>query len=79
MIPAKRFRADWATIGRSVLAYQSTDYCGLYSLNGTVIAPRVNKPSREKPNTAGERGPGPYRQCSLLLRFPTRLRKQRSL
>jgi hypothetical protein len=30
--------------GLSVLAYQSTDYCGLYSLNGTVIAPRANKP-----------------------------------
>ena len=26
--------------GWSVLAYKSTDYCGLFSLNGTVIAPR---------------------------------------
>jgi RNA-directed DNA polymerase len=41
--------------GLSVLAYQSADYCGLYSLNGTVIAPRANKPWREKPNAAGER------------------------
>jgi RNA-directed DNA polymerase len=41
--------------GLSVLAYQSTDSCGLYSLNGTVIAPRANKPWREKPNAGGER------------------------
>jgi RNA-directed DNA polymerase len=41
--------------GWSVLGYQSTDYCGLYSLNGTVIAPRANKPWREKPNAGGER------------------------
>lgn len=41
--------------GLSVLAYRSTDRCGLYSLNGTVIAPRANKPWREKPNVGGER------------------------
>jgi group II intron reverse transcriptase/maturase len=41
--------------GLSVLAYRSTDYCGLYSLNGTVIAPRANKSWREKPNADGER------------------------
>jgi group II intron reverse transcriptase/maturase len=41
--------------GWTVLAYKSTSYCGLYSLNGTVIAPRANKPWREKPNTGGER------------------------
>jgi len=41
--------------GWSVLAYQSTDFCGLYNLNGTIIAPRANKPWREKPNAAGER------------------------
>jgi group II intron reverse transcriptase/maturase len=41
--------------GWSVLAYQSTDYCGLFNLNGTVIAPRANKPWREKPNVGGER------------------------
>ena len=41
--------------GWSVLAYQSTDYCGLYSLNGIVVAPRANKPWREKPNAGGER------------------------
>jgi RNA-directed DNA polymerase len=41
--------------GWSVLAYQSADYCGLFNLNGTIIAPRANKPWREKPNAAGER------------------------
>lgn len=41
--------------GWSVLAYQSTNYCGLFSLKGTVIAPRANKPWREKPNAGGER------------------------
>jgi RNA-directed DNA polymerase len=41
--------------GMSVLAYRSTDKCGLYSLNGTVIAPRANKPWREKLNAGGER------------------------
>jgi group II intron reverse transcriptase/maturase len=41
--------------GLSVLAYQSTNHYGLYNLNGTVIAPRANKPWREKPNAAGER------------------------
>jgi RNA-directed DNA polymerase len=42
-------------LGLSVLAYQSTGRCGLYNLNGTVIAPRANKPWREKPNAGGER------------------------
>jgi len=41
--------------GRSVVAYKSTDSCGLLNLNGTVIAPRANKPWREKPNAGGER------------------------
>ena len=41
--------------GWSVLAYKSVDRCGLWSLNGTVIAPRANKPWREKPNAGGER------------------------
>ncbi|HEY5853557.1 MAG TPA: hypothetical protein VIW24_05755 [Aldersonia sp.] len=41
--------------GWSVLAYRSTDFCGLYNLTGTVIAPRANKPWREKPNAGGER------------------------
>lgn len=41
--------------GLSVVAYQSPDQCGLISLNGTVVAPRANKPWREKPNAGGER------------------------
>jgi RNA-directed DNA polymerase len=41
--------------GWSVLAYRSTDSCGLFNLNGTVFAPRANKPWREKPNAGGER------------------------
>lgn len=41
--------------GWSVVAYQSTDYCGLFNLNGTVIAPWANKPWRERPNAGGER------------------------
>jgi group II intron reverse transcriptase/maturase len=41
--------------GMSVLAYRSTDKCGLYSLKGTVIAPGADKPWREKLNAGGER------------------------
>ncbi len=41
--------------GMSVVAYLSPDHCGLISLNGTVVAPRANKPWREKPNAGGER------------------------
>ena len=41
--------------GLSALAYQSANYCGLFNLNGTVVAPRANKPWREKPNADGER------------------------
>jgi RNA-directed DNA polymerase len=41
--------------GMSVLAYLSPDQCGLISLNGIVVAPRANKPWREKPNAGGER------------------------
>ena len=41
--------------GLSVVAYKSADRCGLVSLNGIVIAPRANKPWREKPNAGGER------------------------
>jgi len=41
--------------GLSVVAYKSADQCGLLSLNGIVIAPRANKPWREKPNAGGER------------------------
>lgn len=41
--------------GRSVVAHKSTDFCGLLNLKGIVIAPRANKPWREKPNAGGER------------------------
>jgi hypothetical protein len=41
--------------GLSQVAYLSPDRCGLVSLNGTVVAPRANKPWREKPNAGGER------------------------
>ena len=41
--------------GMSVVAYLSPDQCGLISLNGTVVAPRANKPWRERPNAGGER------------------------
>ncbi|MFU8855201.1 group II intron reverse transcriptase/maturase [Micromonospora sp. SL1-18] len=41
--------------GMSVVAYLSPDQCGLISLNGIVVAPRANKPWREKPNAGGER------------------------
>jgi group II intron reverse transcriptase/maturase len=34
--------------------YRSSNTLGLVSLNGIVVAPRPNKPWREKPNTAGE-------------------------
>jgi RNA-directed DNA polymerase len=41
--------------GLNVVAYRSPDQCGLISLNGIVVAPRANKPWRERPNAGGER------------------------
>jgi RNA-directed DNA polymerase len=41
--------------GWRVVAYLSPNQCGLISLNGTVVAPRANKPWRERPNAGGER------------------------
>jgi group II intron reverse transcriptase/maturase len=41
--------------GLNVVAYRSPNQCGLISLNGIVVAPRANKPWREKPNAGGER------------------------
>lgn len=41
--------------GLSLVAYQSPNRCGLISLKGIVVAPRANKPWREKPNAGGER------------------------
>ncbi|KZM75582.1 group II intron reverse transcriptase/maturase [Nocardia terpenica] len=39
----------WTMVNRS------PDRCGLLNLRGTVVAPRANKPWREKPNAGGER------------------------
>jgi len=41
--------------GLNVVAYRSPDQCGPINLNGTVVAPRANKPWQEKPNAGGER------------------------
>jgi RNA-directed DNA polymerase len=41
--------------GLSVVADLSPNRCGLISLDGIVVAPRVGKPWREKPNAGGER------------------------
>jgi hypothetical protein len=41
--------------GLSVLAYRVPDRCGLIRLSGIVVAPRANKPWRERPNVGGER------------------------
>jgi RNA-directed DNA polymerase len=41
--------------GWSVVAYLSGNFCGLWSLDGTVITPGPGKPWREKPNAGGER------------------------
>lgn len=41
--------------GLNVVAYRSSDQCGLISLHGIVVAPRAGKPWREKPNAGGER------------------------
>jgi hypothetical protein len=38
-----------------VVAFQSPNQLGLIDLNGTVVAPRPNRPWREKPNAGGER------------------------
>jgi hypothetical protein len=43
------------SFGMAVVGYLSPDRCGLINLNGTVVAPRANKPWREKPNAGGER------------------------
>jgi hypothetical protein len=41
--------------GLNVVAYRSPDHCGVISLDGDRVAPRANKPWREKPNAGGER------------------------
>ena len=54
LVIAKRHRRSRA-FGWSVLAYQSTGYLGLFSLDGIVVAPRPGRPWRGKPNAGGER------------------------
>jgi len=51
---AKRHRAP-TRYGWKLVAYESPNRMGLIKLNGRVIAPRPNRPWREKPNAGGER------------------------
>jgi group II intron reverse transcriptase/maturase len=51
---AKRHKRSWR-FGWKVVVHQSPDYLGLVSLHGIVVAPRPNRPWREKPNADGER------------------------
>lgn len=51
---AKRHRAP-TRYGWKLVAYESPNRMGLINLNGRVIAPRPNRPWREKPNAGGER------------------------
>ncbi len=51
---AKRHKRSWR-YGWKVVAFQSPDFLGLISLHGIVVAPRPNRPWREKPNAGGER------------------------
>ena len=51
---AKRHRRARAYGWRAVV-YRSPDRYGLINLNGSVVAPRPNRPWREKPNADGER------------------------
>ena len=54
LLIAKRHRRSRA-YGWSVLAFQSTGYLGLLSLDGIVVAPRPFRDWRGKPNAGGER------------------------
>jgi group II intron reverse transcriptase/maturase len=51
---AKRHRAP-TRYGWKLVAYESPNRMGLINLSGRVIAPRPNRPWREKPNAGGER------------------------
>ena len=42
---AKRHKRSWG-YGWKVVAYQSPDRLGLINLNGTIVAPRPNRPWR---------------------------------
>jgi Reverse transcriptase (RNA-dependent DNA polymerase)/Group II intron, maturase-specific domain len=50
---AKRHRRA-RSYGWRAVVYRSPDRYGLINLNGSVVAPRPNRPWREKPNAAGE-------------------------
>ena len=50
---AKRHRRARAYGWRAVV-YRSPDRYGLINLNGSVVAPRPNRPWRDKPNAGGE-------------------------
>jgi group II intron reverse transcriptase/maturase len=54
LVVAKRHRRSRA-YGWSVVAFQSPNQLGLIDLNGIVVAPRPNRPWRERPNAGGER------------------------
>jgi group II intron reverse transcriptase/maturase len=51
---AKRHRRAWS-YGWHAVVYRSPDRYGLINLNGSVVAPRPNRPWREKRNAGGER------------------------
>jgi len=51
---AKRHKRGWR-YGWKVVVHLSPDYMGLVSLHGIVVAPRPNRPWREKPNAGGQR------------------------
>jgi group II intron reverse transcriptase/maturase len=53
LLVAKRHRRARAYGWRAVV-YRSPDRYGLINLNGSVVAPRPNRPWREKPNAGGE-------------------------
>lgn len=51
---AKRHKRSWR-YGWKAVVHLSPDYMGLVSLHGIVVAPRPNRPWREKPNAGGQR------------------------
>ncbi|WP_239313320.1 MULTISPECIES: group II intron maturase-specific domain-containing protein [unclassified Frankia] len=51
---AKRHQRS-AAFGRWVVGVASANQLGLVDLSGIVVAPRPNRPWREKPNAGGER------------------------
>ena len=53
LLVAKRHRRA-RSYGWRAVVYRSPDRYGLINLNGSVVAPRPNRPWREKPNAGGE-------------------------